>query len=741
MSVIDMPSLRAGVLFLASALSAFLPRPSEAGAAFLRNIPADFPRFEIKGHPEEGRLLRDLFYRHFLPVGPAATLWDEWLTQSSLWVPARKKPDLWVRWKKTLLSRFIDSEGYVATHQHASIAHQDGWPFPFWKQAQGTWGWHFSLKGVPKGWHGTEVRSEKPWKVQGAESRGVRNDVWELVLKEPVVRITSPPMRLEAFVSPFLQLRWRSGDLQSSRIYLRWRRKGEPDFGADRQMAVPPPGPRAGMFGPAPARLPDVSIAMVPVWRHPMWRGTVVQLQLLVVGAPAGSVLGLQAVFSQFDTRHSINNQDFILGSDWYFRWTGDLDFLRRIANRMRVALRYLLTVCRVSEEKVVVVPFPGHDGRAGWHLDSKGRKVFHWGHGIGSNYWDLLPFGNRDAYATILLYRTLLRMAELEEAIAENPSWNVPRGALSFDPKRLRTLAAEVKERFNKLFWNPETGRFVACIDADGKTHDFGYTFLNLEAVHYGIATDSKARAILDWIEGKRIVEGDTSTGADIYHFRFAPRATTKRNISWYFWAWSAPEAIPFGGQVQDGGAVLGFSFHDLSARLAVRGPANAWHRLEEILSWYRDVLRAGGYRRYYADGTRGTLQGGGRPGGLGIDKEFIESILVPQIMLYGFAGFEPTPAGISLKPSLPETIPELEIRPIRYRNLILSVKVRKHSVRVAWQGSCVEPLTLSLPPGRWSCSPKGGQVRVKRISPSSFTFLPLGPGEIACSRTGESR
>ena len=34
-------------------------------------------------------------------------------------------------------------------------------------------------------------------------------------------------------------------------------------------------------------------------------------------------------------------------------------------------------------------------------------------------------------------------------------------------------------------------------------------------------------------------MVEGDTSTGPDIYHWRFGPRATTRRNLDYYFWGW----------------------------------------------------------------------------------------------------------------------------------------------------------------------------------------------------------
>ncbi|MBI4606908.1 MAG: hypothetical protein HY721_33515 [Planctomycetes bacterium] len=36
-------------------------------------------------------------------------------------------------------------------------------------------------------------------------------------------------------------------------------------------------------------------------------------------------------------------------------------------------------------------------------------------------------------------------------------------------------------------------------------------------------------------WLSGRRIVEEDTSRGADIYRWRFGPRSTTRRNIDYY--------------------------------------------------------------------------------------------------------------------------------------------------------------------------------------------------------------
>ena len=186
-----------------------------------------------------------------------------------------------------------------------------------------------------------------------------------------------------------------------------------------------------------------------------------------------------------------------------------------------------------------------------------------------------------------------------------------------------------------------------------------------------------------MDWLEGKRLVAGDTSTGADIYRFRFAPRATTRRNTDYYFWGWSKPESIAFGGQVQDGGAVLGWSYMDLSARLKVDGPDNAWGRLREIATWFGEVQAGGGYREYYKK-QGAVLQGDGAAGGFGLDREFFESLLVPQIMLRGFLGLTPTADGCRIEPRLPADFPSLTIDRISLKNLVLAVTASREAIVV---------------------------------------------------------
>ena len=46
--------------------------------------------------------------------------------------------------------------------------------------------------------------------------------------------------------------------------------------------------------------------------------------------------------------------------------------------------------------------------------------------------------------------------------------------------------------------------------------------------------------------------------------------------------------------------------------ARLEVNGPDDAWNRFREVIQWYGEVRETGGYREYYSNPARGTLQGG---------------------------------------------------------------------------------------------------------------------------------
>jgi hypothetical protein len=668
--------------------------------------------FVVPGHEREMQAMNDLYELHRQRAFSDCTLWDPWLPHSTLWSSQQARE----RYQASFLRRRIDSEGYVAMQQHRGMAHSDGWPFPAWQQSTGK-GWHFSV--AHDGWAVTQLglkalTDTKGWQIEGATIDGIDPAVGlKLTATSDVISIITPELRCGTIVAPFLRIEWAARGLSTNGTPIDSTESG---VGASRPVVttqntassqVTPEGSRPSATkerttGLSPESRPNVSwqfhgeetwqesrrvefpavseqqgmqFANVPLYKQPDYAGLLARYRITIDKAK-GASLTLKSVITAIDSRHPITNALYLRGCTEYFMWTKDIEFLRANIDRMRTAIRFALDEFSVQRRHHVVVPWVGHEGRSGLVLSEDGKKSQRPGLGVGNNYWDLLPFGGHDALATIYLFDALNRFIAIEKAIAEHPEWQFNDRPDALDPIELESLCESIRKDFQIRFWNTETRRFVGWIDLIGKAYDYGFTFVNLEAIHYGLASPDQASSIFDWLDGRREIAGDTARGADIYHWRFAPRATTKRNIETYAWMWSGPESIPWGGQVQDGGAVLGFSYFDVMSRLKSQGPDDAWTRLQEILHWFEEVQAEGGYRAYYAKPGRGTLQGGGTAGGLGLDEEFFESVLVPQVMLYGFLGAEPTANGLSLSPSLPKAWPSMTIHGIESGGYRLSVE-----------------------------------------------------------------
>ncbi len=682
------------------------------------SIPDDFPSFIVPGHEKEMESLRGLFWLHYEQAGPLIPLWDEWMTMSTLW-PARGSNvplnAMRRRWANALSNRVMNTEGYMHTQQHDGPAHAGGWPFPKWMEVGGV-GWHFREIGV-SGYEAPLVTPEN-WVVTGGVGGKVSDKGWIVELTEAFATVQTPAFSINSKNTPWLRLNWWAEGLEGSNCFVEWTTQDQPQFNPKCRAYFTPATPNSQQYALLPMRSKELKTedietrTMIPVYRIPEWQGTITGLRI-GFNNPAAAKVVIKSFHTACDTRHNINNTNFIRGCHSYFTWTHDITFLREQIGRIRSAMRFMMNEFDTHRRRCVYTTWPGHEGRSGVQLTSDGHKVIVPGAGIGSNYWDLLPFGGEDALATIYYYDALRDLADLEEQINSHPQWCIATGAESFNSADLRKHAQEVKDYGTGRFWNNKTGRF-GTVDLDGVLHDYGLTFLNNEAIYYNFATQAQAHSIRDWISGRRIVKGDASTGEDIYHWRFGPRSTTRRNVNYYVWSWSNPERIPWGYQVQDGGAVLGFSYHDMIARLITDGPDDAWQRLKEILVWFDETQAAGGYRAYYKDPSSGTMQGSNIGGGLGLDKEFFESILVPQVMLYGFLGFRPTADGFVINPRLPKDWPELTITRIHLHGCVISINSRDNIVTVKGSGPAGELLVVDLPEG-WKLSSPAGLV-IKR-------------------------
>jgi hypothetical protein len=151
--------------------------------------------------------------------------------------------------------------------------------------------------------------------------------------------------------------------------------------------------------------------------------------------------------------------------------------------------------------------------------------------------------------------------------------------------------------------------------------------------------------------------------------------------------------------------------------ARLQIEGPDSAWSRLKEILAWFDETQAAGGYREYYKDTSRGTMQGGNVAGGLGLDKEFFESILPPQVMIYGFLGLRPTADGLAINPHLPKGWPALTVSRIHLHDKVFDITVRDKTISITGTSAGPDPLIAEIPAG-WQLSNSPTNLVTSRAS-----------------------
>lgn len=369
-----------------------------------------------------------------------------------------------------------------------------------------------------------------------------------------------------------------------------------------------------------------------------------------------------------YDTRHFDTNARFILAVRHHYLWTGDREFLRSQADRIRKAMDYQLDTLGGTSGLIITAS-----------KDVNGRH-----RGIGNNYWDITPYGHLDAYANIVWYASVAAMAELE---AELSRMGVAGGRPS---SAYQQMLPTIRNAYTVTFWDDTAGRFIQCVDIDGKRHDYGATYLNLEAIAYGLANDQQAQRIWRWLDS-----GVTHSGqADIYsRWIFAPRATTVHNPRWdpatgkkiddvpgepwWHMGWLGK---PWEQQCQDGGAILFTSFFDLLARTRTRGPDNAWRRWTEILGRWRlpDHLCGGG-PLYRGEQPQQVLDGA-----VGVDVPFPESGLVPGWILYGLLGVQATPEGLVIEPCLPSSQPFVEAHNVRYGDSNLFIRVDRKAISV---------------------------------------------------------
>lgn len=717
-------------VLLTSARASYVPRIRNAGAQ------PDFARLPVffSSDPQYDAFVNEYFLRHlsvdergvYLGGGPIPGVvdhmwekeWDAWFLP---WIDrgamglARQGNDATDVVLNTLAHVPVDRFGYCygaaffpePNDMLGGYKPTFGWPWPKHNRnhtVNRPTGWEFNeppeqTDAALRQWRGKDVRFHRPFV----------NHRLELTVTGTKPVVLTPDFETDAAQAPVFEIDieyWRAdgGDprelVQGLRVY--WTTSDSPAWSEDKSVGVdfcdlPPadyPEAFAQMTSASSARYP----LYFPMFLHPQWgrqegrRITGLKVQLAGPGAE-GCRLALNYVRASYFAGLATSNSTLILVSHRFFMWSDDTGFLTHQMPRLRRAMLFLNEHLGGRREGLINQGwFPGHDGLGG----EVGRSM------IGG-YWDLLPYGRYDTDSSLAYHNALLAMAALEKAVAARnvavPEVSVigpgDRTVLRYSetPESLLAIAARVKRNIERRFWVSETGRFCGNIDVNGQKHDYGHVYFNVQALAYGVGTEAQRKSVLSWLDG-RVISGDTATGADIYRWRFAPRISTRRNESHYYWAWiwereRDPDNPQFawGNQMQDGGAVPMTSLFELVSRCQTGEQQQidrAFERTLEIMQWFGDVKAAGGkgrdfYRAYYGGHPeRGLQQGGGPAGGLGLDREFLSDASIGTTFpLYAFLGVSANEDGVlTIAPALPSKLEKIGVSNVFYRGNHLTIE-----------------------------------------------------------------
>lgn len=586
-----------------------------------------------------------------------------------------------------------------------------GWPWPKYNRN--------TLVKRPTGWEFIDPNdgARDEWTVRDIDlAPGYVNFCLEGKITGSKPELVSPKFDVDVFQVPIVEIdiafrgesrKQIDGLVDGLKLY--WTTDAAPRFSDDRMVTVDfcdlPPKDYTGDYARSASETEVRFPLYFPMYLHPEWGREdrrITRLKVVPCGAGAeGVTVSVNYVRASYDVRLMTSNATLINSTYRFCIWSGDTEFLATMMPKLRRAILFLNEHMKGRKEALVCSDWMvGKDGLGGDEV----------GHGQIGGYWDLLPSGRFDIDSSCYYYYALRAMAELERVVG-NRGIKVPDvQVLGQDNKTmilyretaegLDRLADRVKAKIEKVFWVTDKRRFCRNIDTNGRQRDYGFLHHNVEALMFGVGTDSQRKGIVSWLNGSRIIEGDTSTGTDIYRWRFGPRFSTVQNESYYFWPWvhdrrNFPQAAGnyvFGQQYQNGGAAPFTGLFDLMARCGTGDQAEidrAFERTREVRKWFDDVKAAGGegrefYRKYYDGHPERGMQQSPNPGGLGLDHEFLSDASLGSVFLfYAFLGIDSTEDGvIDIRPALPSQLDKIGVTNVYYRGNYLTIEAGRNYV-----------------------------------------------------------
>lgn len=361
----------------------------------------------------------------------------------------------------------------------------------------------------------------------------------------------------------------------------------------------------------------------------------------------------------------------FVTGVCLLTSWSRDGGFLAQMLPRVESVMdRYLLTVLH-GDRTVLTTPSRQPNGTI-----SDGTSA-----GRPSNYMDEMRAGHQDAWASASFYTALQAMADLERLA----------GRLG-RAERYAALARAFPDRYSDVFWNPATNRYAGWVDATGTVHDYGLTFVNLEAVARGLASEEQADAVLNFLtQPAEPTSGIPKPACNLpasahpgstvaYQDVYGPRSTTHRlpDTAWDGWSDPSCGRRPYGAGLEEGGSFLWECHYDILARLRSLDADAALDTFTTMLA------------RVHSDSQRLTMWYPGRTVDdfgesfveVGTNSPFPESGISVLPVVYGFLGLRAAPSGLEVTPALPHSLLSLAAGGVSYGTQQLTVHVSRADI-----------------------------------------------------------
>lgn len=664
---------------------------------------------------------------------------QEWNTEALVWFNCfdTLDSDRLSTIKNNLISVPVDRYGYVwdgtdsTKGTQVSLAesgtHSMGWPFPKALDSEG-WSTYWEFNGNKGSYEGDAWTTSFGAQLKNGLLTGTVSDgVKSLEFVSPALTGVNTIMSYHA---PYLEidLRMYTEDYQNIEdVYVWYKNDATEEWSTKKRVSVKEIAAVDYDFASVYEH-----VIYLPMYAENYWDSDsnvdIAQLKVEICakeGTTISGDFGLNYVRPSYDTRFSNNNSIYISSLKQYYEYTGDIEFLQESIVDARKAMNFYMQMYDEERHLNKQSYLIGHEGDKSGTTAAEAMST-----SLSNGYWDVLFMTEYDFQSNMYFYKALVDLIELENILMEegievdmelsnvlvaNRDCTKLTSEYNMSVEDLQRVADDVLTELRKStddatktgFYDETAGRFIGGYDAQGEKVDYGYTMWNMKAIYYGIATDEQQKSIMDWISGERVVEsdkaGEGSYGEDIYYYEFAPRITTVNDGGLFtsYYENIVGDNVPYGiKQIQYGGAAIFLSYYDLMDRIDTYGADNAFSRLKAIQEWYdkvydyyanenEDPTPFDFYWDYYKEKVGITPQSGVHDGGgsgiVGLDGEFLESLLTIAVVPYGFFGIDSTDGKtLSVSPSLPDELDYWKIENLAFNKVTYDLSVYENAVRI---------------------------------------------------------